>query len=240
MRKKLKISLATLIAIAMLFICYVYFATYHPDDVLKEPCFNTDNAPFLTQGKSIKVLCWNIQFLAGNKNNYFFFEGGCDPWPSRETINYTLSEVVRIIKDENPDLILLQEVDDGSARTYHKDQLSEILKLLSDSLKNHTSSFYWKAWYILHPAIMGSAGMKLSIISKYKMDNAIRYALSPITTDNIILRQFNPKRAMLEATLPVRGGQPLKVINTHLSAFAQGSNTMEKQISQVDRILGKD
>jgi endonuclease/exonuclease/phosphatase family metal-dependent hydrolase len=221
----------------MLFLCYVYFANYHPDDVLCEPVYNNDNAPVLVAGQSIKVLSWNIQFLAGNRNNHFFFDGGSDPWPDKNVIDHTLSEVVRVIHDEDPDIVLFQEVDDGSERTFNEDQLQRILANLPDSLHNHTSSFYWKSHYILHPDIMGSAGMKLSTISKYRIDKAIRYALSPITTDNLIRRQFSPKRAMLEAYFPISNGQTLRAINTHLSAFAQGSNTMEKQIEQVDKLL---
>jgi len=235
--KKTKISLVSLLLILVLFFCYVYYANYHPNDILIEPVFADTTAPILTAGQTIKVLSWNIQFLVGNSNNYFFFDGGSDPWPNKDVIENTLSEVIRIIIDENPDIVLLQEVDDGADRTFNEDQLERILSLLPEDMRIHTSSVYWKSHYILHPDIMGSVGMKLSTISKYRIEKAIRYSLSPITTDNIIVRQFSPKRAMLEAHLPISSGRYLRVINTHLSAFAQGSNTMEKQIEQVDQLF---
>ena len=237
MRKSIKITLTILSGIVSMFFFYVYFSTYHPAEIQVEPVYNRDNAPLLQSGESIKILSWNIQFLAGNENNYFFFDGGTDPWPGRNVIKHTLDEVVRVLIDEDPDIILLQEVDDGSARTFNEDQLERILDLLPDSFGCHTSAVYWKAWFIPHSAIMGSAGMKLSIISKYRIDQAIRHALPPITTDNIIIRQFNPKRTMLEAKIPISGGRHLSAINTHLSAFAQGCDTMEKQVALVDQLL---
>jgi endonuclease/exonuclease/phosphatase family metal-dependent hydrolase len=239
MKKILKITVGTALGLIILFVSFVYFSTYHPADIQNEEVFCDPEAPSLDSGQRIKLLSWNIQFMAGNKNNHFFFDGGNDPWPAQKTIQHTLKEVAHILISENADIILLQEVDDGAARTYHRDQLQDLLVLLPQSYRCYTSAFYWKACFIPHPAIMGSAGMKLSVISKYKISKAIRYALSAITSDNIILRQFNPKRAMLEARLPIEGGGDLYAVNTHLSAFAQGSNTMQKQVSQVDELLTK-
>jgi endonuclease/exonuclease/phosphatase family metal-dependent hydrolase len=237
LKKSLKLSLIILIGLSLLFSAYVYLSAYHPDDIQSEHVFYLGETPELKAGQRIKILSWNIQFLAGNQDNHFFFDGGSDPWPPKSRIDKILTEIAGILKEEDPDLILLQEVDDGSLRTYERDQLQDLLGLLPQTYTCHTSAFYWKAWFIPHPAIMGSAGMKLSIISKYKITRATRYALSPITTQNIVMRQFNPKRAMLEALLPLSNGKFLHAVNTHLSAFAQGSDTMEKQVSQVDQLL---
>ena len=79
--------------------------------------------------------------------------------------------------------------------------------------------------------------MKLAIISKYKISGARRHSLSPITTDSLVMRQFKPKRAVLEAMMPVEGGKRLHAMNGHLSAFAQGSDTMERQARQVWEML---
>ena len=128
-------------------------------------------------------------------------------------------------------------MDDGATRTYDEDQLAELLALLPSEFGNHVSAFYWKATFIPLPAIWGSAGMKLTVVSKYRIEKGLRHALSPITNENIIVQQFSPKRCMLEAVIPLDNGVKLHAVNAHLSAFAQGSNTMEIQISQVDRLM---
>ena len=195
------------------------------------------NAPVLQKGSKIKVLNWNVQFLAG-KNYVFFYSGGPDERPSREDIEKTSKEIARVILAEKPDIILLQEVDDGAKRTDYEDQLLKILKLLPAEYACYASAFYWKNAFNPHPKILGSTGMKVSTISKYKISKAIRYQL-PIIPDNFFVKNFNLKRAVLQTKLPVEEGDELVVMNTHLDAFAQGYDTMQQQIDYLDAMLGK-
>eukprot|EP01008_Symbiontida_sp_HLA12_P000599 NODE_1594_length_578_cov_1.454945_g1580_i0.p1 GENE.NODE_1594_length_578_cov_1.454945_g1580_i0~~NODE_1594_length_578_cov_1.454945_g1580_i0.p1 ORF type:complete len:102 (-),score=27.97 NODE_1594_length_578_cov_1.454945_g1580_i0:236-541(-) len=60
--------LAVFSALAALF----YLSTYHPEDVQEEPAVCPADAPFLEPGQTVKVLTWNVQFMAGNQNNHFF------------------------------------------------------------------------------------------------------------------------------------------------------------------------
>lgn len=235
MKKSFKI-----IVILITVTCGIFYGiTYHPGQIEEEDFISADNAPILKVGEKIKVLSWNIQFMAGNKNNKFFFDGGNDTWPSKKTVENTIKEVARIIKSENPDIILLQEVDDGSKRTHYSDQLKELLLLLPKSYSSHASSFYWKTKFVPHPSIMGSVGMKLSTISKFKINKAFRHSLVSKSNDNFLVRHLSIKRAVSEVYLPLANGKNLHVLNTHLSAFANGSNTMELQVSKVDELLDK-
>ncbi|MEM8491960.1 MAG: endonuclease/exonuclease/phosphatase family protein [Pseudomonadota bacterium] len=141
-------------------------------------------------------------------------------------------QVADFIAEQDPDVVLLQEVDDLASRTHMQDQTQALLSYLPQYTA-HTETFYWKAAYVPHPAIQGRVGMKLLVMSKFELREATRYALSAITSDDLLTRQFNLKRAMFQVHLPVAGADDLVLINTHLSAFAQGSNTMEVQIGQV-------
>jgi endonuclease/exonuclease/phosphatase family metal-dependent hydrolase len=235
----LKRFFITILLLVTLLLSWIYIATYHPNDVEVEAVFSPSDAPLLENGQEIKVLSWNIQFLAGNHNNHFFYDHGPDAWPSLKTVNQTAEWLAQIIKQENPDVILLQEVDDGAKRTHYKDQLKQILALLPKDYVSHTSSFYWLADFLPLPEIWGAVGMKMSIISKYKLENGLRYALPSITSDNIIRKQFNVKRAIHTAQMPINGGGSVQLLNTHLSAFAQGTNTMEKQIAFIQHVLSQ-
>lgn len=177
--------------------------------------------------------------MAG-KNYVFFFDlaanTGPDERPSKADIGQTLEGLAQLIKQQNPDIILLQEVDDGAKRTDYADQLAQLLSLLPDDYVCHTSSVYWQADYLPHPRIMGAVGMKLSIISKYKISSATRRQLSLIPEDPIS-QLFNLKRALQDVRLPVDGANELAVLNTHLSAFAKNTGTSERQINQIDAHL---
>ncbi len=224
--------------IALLMSATVYFTTYHPNAIEDETIFSLTTAPQLKPGQQLKVLSWNLQFLAGRPNNNFFYDGGSDPWPSLQTVMANAKAVATIIVQENPDVILLQELDDGAERTHFQDQLQLILSLLPADYAVHTSSFYWLADFVPHGELLGGVGMKMSIISKYRLASAKRYALPAITTDDILARQYNLKRAIQGTYLPIEGGGKLNLLNTHLSAYAQGSDTMLRQVAMVDKVLG--
>jgi len=238
-KKIIKGILVVAVIIIAVIAVLLYALTYHPGDVQEEKVACRGDVPDLEPGQTIKVLSWNVQFMAG-KNYVFFFDllddSGPDERPSKEDIAATFSEVARIITDEDTDIIHLQEVDQGADRTDNEDQLQRLLALLPDSYRCSVSSFYWKASFVPHPRIMGSAGLKLATISKYKITKAVRHQLELIPAD-IVTRQFNLKRAVLSVSLPVKGGKDLEALNTHLDAFAQGTGTMEKQVAQVSAIL---
>jgi endonuclease/exonuclease/phosphatase family metal-dependent hydrolase len=208
----------------------VYTLTFHPDDVQAEPV-SCQPAETLAPGQPLKVLSWNVQFMAG-MGYHFFYDGGPDERPSAKAVTLTLAEVARVIRAERPDVVQLQEVDDGAARTDGEDQLARLLALLGDRYPCHASAFYWKASFVPHPNILGAAGMKLSTLSRFAMASATRRQLPQMPADPVT-RQFQLKRAVLEVRLPVQGGGDLALLNTHLDAFAQGSDTMERQVAAV-------
>ncbi len=232
------ITLSLIFCIAAFYL-FVYLSSYHPLDKQNEPVFSSPDAPLLNREHSIKIMTWNIQFMAG-KGYHFWFESldnsGQDERPDRKSITKTIQEVANIIKHEDPDIILLQEVDDGAKRSDYEDQLKRLLDLLPDKFSCHTSCFYWKTSFLPHPKIMGATGMKLSIISKYKIKRAIRHCL-PLVPKNWIVQQLGIKRAVLKAQLPYAEGGELIIMNTHLEAFAQGYDTLQKQVEKTREML---
>jgi len=229
-----------LLAVVAVLAGAVWMATFHPKAFQKETVVCGRAAPVLKPGQPVRILCWNVQYMAG-KNYVFYYDlldgSGPDERPSPEDIALTLKETARVIRDENPDIVMLQEVDDGAKRTDYEDQLACLLALLPEDYSCHASAFYWKAAFVPHGRIMGAVGMKLSVISKYKIAEAARRQLALIPKDPVT-KQFNLKRAVLETRLPIEGtGRAFAVMTTHLDAFAQGTDTMERQVGQVKGIL---
>jgi endonuclease/exonuclease/phosphatase family metal-dependent hydrolase len=241
MKKWVLRVLGALAILLVLLLAAVWLTTFHPAAVADEPIACAPVAPTLEPGQPLKLLTWNVQYMAGK--NYVFFSDlpagdAPDERPSPEDISTTLGEVARVIRAENPDIVLLQEVDDGAARTDYEDQLARLLLLLPPEYICHTTAFYWKAAYVPHPRIHGAAGMKLAILSKYRIASALRHQL-PLMPNDPISQQFNLKRALLEAHLPVEGGRDFVALDTHLDAFAQGNDTMARQVAQVDGLMAK-
>ena len=213
--KGIGLTLAVLIAV---FFALVWFGTYHPVAVEPMAVACPASAPTLQAGQSLKIMTWNVQFMAG-KNHTFWFDvpnnDGPDERSSPQEITQTLSEVARVISDENPDIIMLEEVDNGAARTDYEDQVARLKKLLPADYVCSTSAYYWKTIYVPHPRIHGRMALTLVILSKYQISAAERHQLA-LPPNNWIVQQLGIKRAMLESHLPIQQGGEFVAIATIL------------------------
>ena len=229
----------TLVALVLVLVVVVRLTTFHPDEVQAEEVACPTDAPTLQPGQDVSVMSWNVQYMAGT--GYVFFydlldESGPDERPSSEDIAITLDQVADVITAQQPDVVLIQELDDGAKRTDGDDQLALLNAAIGDAYPCSASAFYWDAAFVPHPRIMGSVGMKLSTISRFQIESATRYQL-PRQPLDIVTRQFEFHRAILETRLPVEGGEDLVLLNTHLDAFAQGNDTMEQQVALAAGLL---
>jgi endonuclease/exonuclease/phosphatase family metal-dependent hydrolase len=133
---------------------------------------------------------------------------------------------------EDPDFVLLQEVDQLARRTGYLDETRLLQEALPLELRSFTAADYWRSKFVPHPKVMGSAGTQLVVFSRYQLGQAHRYQL-PLRSGNPIEQDFYLKRAILKVEVPFAGGGPFVILNTHLEAFARGTNIMERQVGKV-------
>ncbi len=241
LRRAVKLGLSGVVALALLLGVVIYAITFHPADreVVSARC--APNAPSLKPGQRLKVLSWNVQYMASKRYVFYYdtFEGdGPDDRPSAAHIAWTLEQVARVIREEDPDVVLLQEVDEGASRTDRADQAALLEALMPDRFACRADAFYWKAAYVPHPRIMGSVGLKLTTLTKHKIARAERIAL-PLFKQNPLTDMFYIKRAVLRADLAMEdtNSAPLATLNVHLDAFAQGSDTMQQQVGALSALI---
>ncbi len=180
----------------------------------------------------LKVLTWNVQFMAGK--NYCFFwdrsDGGGKDWRVRPADTaHTLDEVARVLRDENADIVLLQEVDVGSRRVNYQDQEAELVGRVGDIYPHRASCYYWHAPFVPHPKIMGPVGMKLLTLSRHPMVLAQDVPLPKIPR-NWFVDLFHIKRRVLEVRVRLPDGRQLTAFNTHLEAFPDGDDVVLRQV----------
>ena len=159
-----------------------YLLSWQPADREAAPLHCQGAAPALKPGQALKVMTWNIQYLAGKR--YVFWDDlpdatGPDQRPTAEDLAFTLDEVVRVIRDEQPDLVLLQEIDDGSSATDDQDQLALIQERINDLYHCSAQAYEWKSAFVPTPRIFGSVGRKQATLSRYRIDSAERRQLPP-------------------------------------------------------------
>lgn len=228
--------LSIALVLASLLLIFVYQLTWRPAvrESVAASCNPKTVPPTLVPGQALKVMTWNIQYLAG-KRYVFWYDmadgSGQDERPTPEDIAYNLDEVARVIRDEQPDIVLLQEVNDGAKNTDYHDQLALLQERVTDLYPCSSQAFTWKADFVPDPHIWGSVGMKLATLSRYRIDSAERLQL-PEAQTNFISRQFQPRQALLVSYLPLRDGSKLAVLNTQLAKgeLAQAQITAAGQL----------
>ena len=184
-------------------------------------------------GTPLKIMSWNIQYFAG-KNYIFFYDlpdfKGEDTRPLSKDITATFAEAVRVIQGENPDVLLLQEVDEGAGRTDKENQTQRLQSLLQSPFPYVAETFYWKAGFVPHSKIMGPVGMKLTILSRYPLEDGLRIAL-PQQKKDFLSKRLDLQRCLLTARIQVPGEKPLRLINLHLEAFPEDPQLLRNQVN---------
>ncbi len=236
--KWIGVALAT-IGIALL--AFLWFGIYHPADIEKIEVACAESAPKLRAGQTLKVLTWNVQSMSGK--NYVFWSDlpnndGPDEKPTPEDVALTFEETIRVIKDENPDIILIQELENGAERTGYEDQFARLLTLLPEEYKCSAAAFDWKAAYVPHPRIRGSVGWMVAIVSKYKITDAERYQLATAKKD-WLTEQFSIKPAVLAAHLPIESGGEFIAATLHFDIYVKGSDAKDLQVKQVKDLISQ-
>ena len=228
-----------LLVIVLALTAFIWFGTLRPAAVENAAVTCPGSAPTLDAGQSLKVLTWNVQTMSG-KNHVFWSDlpgnDGPDEKPTPEEITQALSEVARVIKAEDPDIVLIQEIDNGAERTYYEDQLARLMELLPGDYACSTSAFDWKAAYVPHARIHGSVGWKVAILSKYQISAAERRQLAVAPT-SLVRNLFIIRPAILEAHLPITQGGEFVALTLHLDLYVPGTDTKDVQIAQIDDLL---
>jgi endonuclease/exonuclease/phosphatase family metal-dependent hydrolase len=239
MTRLLRSTLLGLLIVAGMLSAVIYSLTWRPGAKELLPVSCSAQAPTLVPGQALKVMTWNVQYLAGKR--YVFWNdlaNGDDERPTAEDMAFSLDEVARVIRDEQPDIVLLQELDDGAKASAYQNQLKLLQERLTDLYPCSAYGFDWKADFVPDPHIFGSVGRQLATLSRYRIEHAERLQL-PQAPANLISRQFQPKNALLVSYLPLSDGGQMAVINTHLDRTAQPDDTLQQQVTATAKVLDK-
>jgi endonuclease/exonuclease/phosphatase family metal-dependent hydrolase len=162
--------------------------------------------------KSFKVMTWNIGYgygLGSEGTNYRQL--------SRELYLQKLKEMTTVINREDPDILLVQEIDFDSKRSTYLNQVELIAK--NTNLKNYAYLPSWVLNYVPFPYLpfkdhfgrMNSGG---AIFSRYKITEHIGSIYSKPSSNPWWYNLFYLNRY----THTIKIG-PLRLFNTHLEAF---------------------
>ena len=203
---------------------------FNPAPVESVELGRTGEHTALKTGEEITVLCWNVGYGGPGKNEDFFMDGGTLSKPKdKETAVAYLNGICATVAEQTPDLLLLQEVDADSSRTYSIDER----KLLNAGMScecyalNYSCPFVPVPW----PPIGKVHSGLYTVTDGITVDSAERISLPcPFSWP---LRIANLKRCLLVSYLPVEGSdKQLVLVNLHLEAYDDG----EGKIAQTNQL----
>ncbi|MEN8226112.1 MAG: hypothetical protein ABFS05_12215, partial [Bacteroidota bacterium] len=228
MRKLIKIIIRLVLAIFVVALIYVLgillintVYDYQPEGGNYE-VGAFQKFPGLEAGRAYSVISWNIGYGGLGKEADFFYDGGRMSRPGKKAFDqYCKGIDMRLISFDTVDVFLLQEVDLSSKRSYNVDQ-QKIVRML---LRSHESLFAinYNVQFVPTPIFdpMGSVVSGLQLLGKNRMVSA---SWRPFDRDRSWpLSLFKPDRCYQLAEFDVDNLRRLYIINTHNSAFDDGT-----------------
>ncbi len=173
---------------------------------------------------TLKVVTWNIKFGAGRVDVFFECHGD-RVLIAADEVDAHLTAIAEWIRAEDPDVILLQEVDRNSRRTAWVDMVQWLLD--RTDLNYGVYASMWKADFIPSDGI-GRIDTGQAILSRWPLSDGTRIALPEVSEFDALRSYFYLKRNMLRVNLTV-GDAMVTVIDVHTEAFSP-DGTKGKQI----------
>ena len=186
----------------------------------------------LPAGAKLEILSWNIGYAGLGKESDFVLDGGENMRAAdKAAVERYLAGIGETIDAGNYDIVLLQEIDTNSARTYSINEAEALASGDAHVALNYSCGYVPNPnTYFIDP--FGKVHSGLMSCSNYAVEKAERQALPcPFSWP---LRIVNLKRCLLVSYLPIEGSDArLVLVNLHLEAYDDG----EGKIAQTKQLM---
>ena len=222
---------ALLLGLFALFLGYQSLTAYRPAGV--EPI--AINCLPGSYSDTLNLVSWNIGYAGLGKEMDFFYEGGTMVRPKHEQAKAYLKGIIEHLSSfEQPDFILLQEVDTLAHRSWDVNQY----KAISSHFADYCPAFAlnYKAWVpmpMTEP--MGRVRAGLMTLSRQAPLEVTRHAYADGYSWPMSLFMLN--RCFMVARYQTESQKQLVVINLHNSAFSDAAEIREKELAALKSFM---
>ncbi len=183
----------------------------------------------------VSILTWNVGYCGLGKKEDFVLDGGkTDGTPdTKEDFLYYFNGVIDTLKANRSDIMILQETDRYSKRSYRYDEVASLTIALDAA--STAFAYNYKCAYVPFPwPPIGhvEGGLATYSVSRTSENKATRIALPNAFSWPMSVAQL--KRCVLVTHYDIEGtDKKLAVINFHLEAYDKG----EGKILQAKRLV---
>jgi len=189
----------------------------------------------LPAGARLSLLTWNLGYAGLGRGADFFMDGGRQVRPpDRDLVARNLASMAGWLREHPADVVLVQEVDWNSTRTFGIDQANEIEAALPAHFHARAMNFKvpWSPYPLLEP--LGRVQSGSLSLSRHRPSSALRHQLPGAYSWPV--RVFHLKRCLHEIHFPAPDGQDWVVLHHHLSAFDKAGQLRARQMDYLRRL----
>jgi len=211
--------LLSLISVFILFLAHSAIDDYRPEPV--ETVF-TGSENEIIRDSIFQIVSWNLGYAGLDSSMDFFYDGGKQVRPEKARVEKNVRGILSTI-DAFPaqDFYLLQEVDVKSKRSYRINQFEMLAAILNPYHVSYGKN-YDVAFVPIPPLKpMGKVESGLETLSKYTPLESVRFSFPGNYSWPMSL--FMLDRCFLVNRYLLANGKMLSVVNTHNSAYDDGS-----------------
>ncbi len=226
----------TLVGAFLLFLLYSTIDNYKPSDITLQ--VNVVQSDALPDTSALELLIWNIGYAGLDASMDFFYDGGAQMRPSEDRVKRNMKGISNTLSSYLEfDFILLQEVDEASKRSYRINEYEAIKELFYGY-----SAVFGKNYDVGFVPVpvnepMGKVTSGLMTLSKSEPGRVERHSFPGNYSWPMSL--FMLDRCFLMNRYQVNNGHELIIINTHNSAYDDGSLRAQQMSFLRDMLLAE-
>jgi len=221
----------TLLGIFVIFLAYMQITNYNPTQQMPlELRGNKNNKE--NRKDTYSIITWNIGYSGLGAEMDFFYDGGKGVRPGYAEYQKYLDGITGFLAANNSvDVMLLQEVDRNSKRSYHHNQVHHIM----DTLKNYNAVFAknYDVPFVPLPIASPLGRVDAGMMTLSRLRPMMNYRYSLPQSHSWPKSLFMLDRAIIMSTFPLPNQKRLVVLNIHNSAYANEKEARQNELEVV-------
>lgn len=187
-------------------------------------------------GDTLSLLSWNIGYSGLGAESDFFYDGGQTVRMPQPVVEKNFDGITKQVEAlaGSMDVMMLQEIDRDSKRSYNSDQLASLQTQLSGFSSAYAINYQVGYVPIPFTDALGKVNAGLATFSRFIPTSSVRHSFEGNYDWPTYL--FFLDRCFLVQRVPTADGKELVLINTHNSAYDDGT-LKQRQMEQMKTIL---